>query len=260
MHSEDAIDDSRWDNAWLTPWEAVQLVVSVHPAGGHCMAKLVPEKWVHEDGLAVVFRTLRLRSVPAFDILRNPRALRFRKLRGDRIPMRANRFFREACAKVDKWCRAGRVAGELHPLSGGAPRRVTSEFSTSDLDFERGRLGGARVFLRRTDLVNLCSGTNLLTAELETKPVAPLASKTGRRGRAPCVDWAMVDQRVFDLMEYHDEFTAGDLDWNAQARLERAIKDFIGERFKIILAESTIRAHVVKPLKSWREKRKAEIK
>jgi hypothetical protein len=70
----------------------------------------------------------------------------------------------------------------------------------------------------------------------------------------------MVDQRVFDLMEYHDEFTAGDLDWNAQARLERAIKDFIGERFKIILAESTIRAHVVKPLKSWREKRKAEIK
>jgi hypothetical protein len=116
------------------------------------MAKLVPEKWVHEDGLAVVFRTLRLRSVPSFDILRNPRALR---LRGDRIPMRANRFFREACAKVDKWCRAGRVAAELHPLSGGAPRRVTSEFSTRDLDFARARLDGETVRLLRADILKV---------------------------------------------------------------------------------------------------------
>jgi hypothetical protein len=70
----------------------------------------------------------------------------------------------------------------------------------------------------------------------------------------------MIDQRVFNLMEHHGEFTAGDLDWNAQARLETAIKDFIGETFKFIPADSTIRAHVVNALKSWREKRKAEIK
>jgi hypothetical protein len=70
----------------------------------------------------------------------------------------------------------------------------------------------------------------------------------------------MVDERVFNLMEHHGEFTASDLDWNAQARLETAIEDFIDEKFNVIPAESTIRVHVGKALKSWREKREAEIK
>jgi hypothetical protein len=130
---------SPWDAATLSPWEAAQLVVSLHPGGGARIAKLVPEEWISRDGAPVVYRTLHLWSDP-FDFLRSPPAVQLRKLREGRIPMRTGRLFRESCRKLDKGWRAGRLAGELYPLTGGVSRRVTSEYSLWDIDFQCGRL------------------------------------------------------------------------------------------------------------------------
>jgi hypothetical protein len=141
MRGGSVMTNNPWEAGSVSPWKVVQLVVSLHPGGGARIAKLVPEEWIRRDGAPVVYRTLHLWSDP-FDFLRSPPEVRVRKLREGRIPMRTVRLFREACAKVDGWWRAGRLVADVHPAAAGVPRRVTTEYSTQDIDFERGRICG----------------------------------------------------------------------------------------------------------------------
>jgi hypothetical protein len=51
-------------------------------------------------------------------------------------------------------------------------------------------------------------------------------------GRPPVVNWEMVDEEVFRLMNDNGEFSVDDPEWNAQARLEEAIGDFCENKFE----------------------------
>jgi hypothetical protein len=74
-------------------------------------------------------------------------------------------------------------------------------------------------------------------------------------GRPPVVDWKMVGEEVFRLMNHHNEFSDDDPEWNAQARLESAIADFCETTFGIRPGETTIREHIREPLERWRRSR-----
>jgi hypothetical protein len=71
------------------------------------------------------------------------------------------------------------------------------------------------------------------------------------RGRKPSFDRASIRKWVFDLMDYHDEFSLDDPEWKSQADLERAILDRFA-RFGKTPAESTVRALIREPLAQWR--------
>jgi hypothetical protein len=78
--------------------------------------------------------------------------------------------------------------------------------------------------------------------------------KSGKKqGRPPNINWGIVEAEVFRLMDHHDEFSPDDPEWNAQARLEEAIREFINRQFGIDdVAESTIRHRIKSSLDNWR--------
>ena len=74
-------------------------------------------------------------------------------------------------------------------------------------------------------------------------------------GRPPVVNWSMVGEEVFRLMDDNSEFTVDDPEWNAQARLEEAIADFCQNKFKKHPGETTIKDNIREPLERWRQSR-----
>ena len=75
-----------------------------------------------------------------------------------------------------------------------------------------------------------------------------------RRGRKPKISKQIITDKVFALMNYHNDFVAEDKEWNCQARLEEAIAKDLDDR-GISLAPSTIRHHVVPALEQWRKRK-----
>jgi hypothetical protein len=71
------------------------------------------------------------------------------------------------------------------------------------------------------------------------------------------VDWSVVEKQIHHLMDHHGEFVPGDPEWNAQARLEEEVANFIKEEFRVERATSTIRKRVATALERWRAKRVA---
>jgi hypothetical protein len=90
-----------------------------------------------------------------------------------------------------------------------------------------------------------------ITKEKTTSQTPP--AKAG--GRPPVVDWTMVDEEVFRLMDDNDEFSPDDPDWNAQARLEEEIADYCESIFGKRPGETTIKDNIRDPLKRWRQRR-----
>jgi hypothetical protein len=74
-------------------------------------------------------------------------------------------------------------------------------------------------------------------------------------GRRPVVDWKMVREEVFRLMDYHGEFSDNDPEWNAQARLEEAIADFCENKLKRHVGGTAIRENIRESLERWRQSR-----
>jgi hypothetical protein len=64
-------------------------------------------------------------------------------------------------------------------------------------------------------------------------------------GRTPH-DWETIEKKVFELMDYHGDFSLTDRDWNAQARLEDKITDEFG------IGHTQLRAKLPKMLERWR--------
>jgi hypothetical protein len=65
--------------------------------------------------------------------------------------------------------------------------------------------------------------------------------KRQTRGRKPILDWEQVDNEVYRLMEDNGEFMSCDPQWKCQAQLEKAITDFVSEKFDVTPVESVIR-------------------
>jgi hypothetical protein len=73
-----------------------------------------------------------------------------------------------------------------------------------------------------------------------------------RGGRPPAVDWTVVKSEMLRLMDYHQDFGADSPEWNAQARLEEALRGFCEKRFKTRPVSSTIQKYIVPWLADWR--------
>ena len=78
-----------------------------------------------------------------------------------------------------------------------------------------------------------------------------LARPNRRRGRRPKIEWGGVRDFVHERLEHHGLPQSGDPDWSCQADVERAVTEFIEERFSIPMAVSTIREWTVKFIAEW---------
>ncbi len=72
--------------------------------------------------------------------------------------------------------------------------------------------------------------------------------KVGRRSFGPAIH-----QAVFDLMEYHGDLSDDDPTWSAQADVERAVREKLGDSGP--RAVSTVRDHVSSAITEWRNKK-----
>jgi hypothetical protein len=79
----------------------------------------------------------------------------------------------------------------------------------------------------------------------DNKPRATREPK-GKGGRRPRFNQEAVSKEVMRLMDYHGEFSDDD-GWNAQARLNEAIREKFGEA-----APSTVDEYIKEPLAHWR--------
>ena len=75
------------------------------------------------------------------------------------------------------------------------------------------------------------------------------------RGPKPVYDREFVRKLVFDLMEEHGEFFAGDPDWGSQVDLEREMQAAFQEALGVEPATSTIRKLIAEPLEDWRRRK-----
>ncbi|GLI94296.1 hypothetical protein [Methylocystis echinoides] len=89
-------------------------------------------------------------------------------------------------------------------------------------------------------------------------PARSHAGMAAKRGRPQKIDWqGVVYPEVNRLMDHHGEFVPYDPDWYAQISLESKVREFlvrmVGEEATPVT--STIRDHVAKALKLWRDKK-----
>jgi hypothetical protein len=264
-----------WDNsAWLSPWQLVQLIVALDPAFGPEVARLAPEHQVRDVGCNVLFLSLhrsgaRAVAPPSDKLLWGSRAVG---------------AFRAAMEKISDWCKAGRIAAKRRSKTGDLVLVDSAEFRANKINFEKGTIGRSpaeteQLFLNRDDTINLLApstpaptkdresagnGAEIAESPPCTAAVAALTQKapktaTKRGGSTRGIDWAMVDEEVSRLVDENGDFVPADPNWDCQARLEKAIRDFIKETFKNSQAvkdegpaESTLRSHVTQSLTDWR--------
>jgi hypothetical protein len=74
-------------------------------------------------------------------------------------------------------------------------------------------------------------------------------------GRRPKFNWDEVRAKAFRLMDHHGDFSPDDEEWNAQARLEKALQEFCIQRFSKEPAASSLRARIPNWLKDWRSQK-----
>jgi hypothetical protein len=157
--------------------------------------------------------------------------------------------FVEHFADVFRNQMVGRIKGssETKPLEPALIRPEALRFDPDELSLDKGELVIVDVRVAPAPVAD----APVAVASVEESP--PAARNPG--GAAPVADWGMVDQEVFRLMDENGEFIDGDLQWNAQARLEKAISDYCETTFNIRPGENTVRTHVRKALKLWRQRR-----
>ena len=157
--------------------------------------------------------------------------------------------FIEYFANVFRNQMVGRVKGSLEPkpLHPSLIRPEALRFDTDELVLDKGALKIVDVRVEAAPVVD----APVAVASVEESPAA--ARNPG--GAAPVADWGLADQEVFRLMNQNGEFIDGDPEWNAQARLEKVISDYCEATFHIRPGENTVRTHVRKALKLWRQRR-----
>jgi len=93
--------------------------------------------------------------------------------------------------------------------------------------------------------------TRYLHPEKESNQAAPACpSRTG--GRKPKYDWDKIEAEALKLMDYHDEFSPDDPEWNAQACLVTDLQKFYLNTFGYEPSDSSLKAKIPKWLEKWR--------
>jgi hypothetical protein len=163
--------------------------------------------------------------------------------------MALRKKFVEHFANVFRDQMVGRVKGslEVKPLEPVLIKPGALRFDPDELVLDKGNLTIVDVRVEPAPVVD----APVAVVSVEKPP----AVARNRGGAAPIADWEMVDQEVFRLMDENGEFIDADPQWNAQARLEKAISDYCETAFHTRPGENTVRTHVRNALKLWRQRR-----
>ena len=94
-----------------------------------------------------------------------------------------------------------------------------------------------------------------LRAVLVPSPEPAKSTPKHAGGRPRQYDHGMVEAEVSRLMDHHGEFAVVDKQWNSQARLEDALKQFCEKNFGEEPARSTLAAPIASGLAKWRDKK-----
>lgn len=163
-------------------------------------------------------------------------------------------------AKTELWTRLR--AGEIQASGLAAPNAPRVEIGAlewidlrlfhDDVVFrgERFSLGSHsffKVLIDRSAIVSIWRGQAVSADGARTRADATPAKN--KRGRPPAFDWMAIRNRCFELFDHHGDFDPSDGQWNAQARLEEALKQFCAEKCGQEPSDSSLRER----LPNWRE-------
>jgi hypothetical protein len=99
-----------------------------------------------------------------------------------------------------------------------------------------------RIELATADVQEIFGSPQSQPAQTSQKP------KVGRRSFGPAIR-----QAVFGLMDWHGDLSGDDPEWSAQADVERAVREQLGDSGP--RAVSTVRDHVSSAITEWRNKK-----
>jgi len=74
-------------------------------------------------------------------------------------------------------------------------------------------------------------------------------------GPKPDFEWETIEAKCYELMDYHDDFTPDDSEWDCQARLEEALMNFCQDIWKRQPAPATLREKLPGWLSTWRKRK-----
>jgi hypothetical protein len=216
-----------WDrSAWLTPWQAVQLVVSHDSRYGSKVARRIPEAKVKRTTYLGAFLELH-RTHPVLN--------------------RAVGLFRKAVEKVGEWSQSGRIEAKSISEDGQVRLADTVEFSVHSINFNRGTFKGEQLRLKRDDLIQLCApppslkpeAAPALTHEKETTEAPgrrPISASDLKKVPAYLRDYAVKGEKLTE-----------DLAWReTQDHFQRKI---LRNQFRQLWRETSVARPVGRPRK-----------
>lgn len=211
--------------AWVSLLDALRLVVRLQ-TGDDDLARGMNDKWIRE-------------GYYAFE------------------PDEVREAYRNAAELLRRALQTGRIKGRGQSANEGKVREIeVYEWSGYYCDFRRGGLTNeheAPKFIRLSQ-IETEGLLDALNGEREA-PSKEAAADRGKGGRKPDLDKETRERAVFDLMDYHGDFSADDPEWNAQARLEGKIRTLVADTTGKEPASSTVRGYVREPLKKWRARK-----
>jgi hypothetical protein len=96
----------------------------------------------------------------------------------------------------------------------------------------------------------------IISDELEQPQAAAQKARPGvKRGAKPKFHWDILEMEARRLMDYHGDFHAGDLEWNAQARLEEVLLQFHRDKWGTEPGIASLRIKIAKWLPTWRREK-----
>lgn len=221
------------DKEWLTPWEAVQVLVAADPAFGPDVADLAPEKRIRDLGVPAVLIGLhrddrlnrflfQMERVEGHDLPGDDQQSSVASQREFTHGNRAVGAFREAIERIGREWAAGRIEASRLP----ANHDEMGALSAYLIDFRRGSLEcwppGIQLRLRRNSIVRCCVSV--------TEKNSAANSGTGRRGGVS--DWGpVIIEIVKRLLEKNGPISADDPEWNSQSKVVEAVRCALSKRY-----------------------------
>ena len=96
----------------------------------------------------------------------------------------------------------------------------------------------------------------LSSTRVAPAPSEELSNKPRQKpGPKPDFSWEKAEARCYELMDYHDDFTPDDPEWDCQARLEEELMTFFQGTDGRQPAPSTLRERLPAWLSTWRERK-----
>jgi hypothetical protein len=157
-------------------------------------------------------------------------------------------------------CEAGELVLRTRPVAGGPWQDFKPEWWNWEnwrLRFDRCKIDPEYPFGERPSWREEGDHWIFVTqASLDGSLMKIRASQQSRGGRKPDFNWDVILAEAERLMEYHSEFDASDPEWNAQARLEEALKSYSQKKWGREPSTAVLRERLARWLPEWRGRKR----